>query len=161
MNIIEFAMNMEKEGEAYYRDLAKNCGDSGLARILSQLAESEIQHYEALKRLRDKIDPKIAECDLIADAKGVFADMATRIGEYDFDASVVELYRKAQKQEYESADFYHQKAQEAGQGAQSELFERLAAEEKAHAIILQNIIDFISAPDTWLEDAEWHNTSAY
>ncbi len=160
MNIIEFAMSMEKEGEAYYRDLARSCGESGLSRILSQLADSEVQHYESLKRLKDKIEPQLAESDLIADAQGVFATMAGKIGEFNFDASEVEIYRKAQIHENESAKFYHEKAQEAEDKAQSELFERLAEEERSHAVIIQNIIDFISAPDTWLEDAEWHNMSA-
>ena len=38
-----------------------------------------------------------------------------------------------------------------------DLFVRIAEEEKKHAFLLENVIDFVTKPDNWLENAEWHN----
>ena len=53
------------------------------------------------------------------------------------------------------------RAKEAENAAQQEIYQKLAAEERAHSTILQGIIDFISAPDMWLENAERHHMDTY
>lgn len=40
MNIFEFGMQMEKDGEQFYHELASKAGSKGLAHILEKLADS-------------------------------------------------------------------------------------------------------------------------
>ena len=46
MDIYEYAMQMEKDGEAYYRDLAGKTSHQGLKSILGMLADAEVKHYK-------------------------------------------------------------------------------------------------------------------
>ena len=42
MDIYQFAMQMEKDGENYYRKLAAECGVPGLQKIFTMLADEEV-----------------------------------------------------------------------------------------------------------------------
>ena len=44
MDIYEFALQMEKDGEDYYRDQALKEGNKGLKNIFTFLADAEAQH---------------------------------------------------------------------------------------------------------------------
>jgi rubrerythrin len=42
-----------------------------------------------------------------------------------------------------------------------EIFLKLADEEKKHYFLLENIIDFVSRPQKWLENAEFYHLDEY
>lgn len=48
MDIYEFAMQMEKEGEDYYRALAKDSASPGLVKIFTMLADEEVKHFKVI-----------------------------------------------------------------------------------------------------------------
>ena len=159
-DIFDFAMKMESDAADFYRDLAARCGDEGLATILSRLADAEIEHAKLLANMKATTPPEVAQVDFLSDVKSIFAGMKEASADYDFDLSTVDLYRQAQEHEKKSEELYRQKATEVENDAQRALLERIADEEQQHYAALQGIIDFINAPDTWLEDAEWHNIEA-
>jgi rubrerythrin len=45
--------------------------------------------------------------------------------------------------------------------SQKGLFLQIAEEEKKHYWILENILNFISRPQNWLENAEWYHLDEY
>lgn len=75
--------------------------------------------------------------------------------------SQIELYKKAQEIEEKSRKFYLEKAGEAVNPAQKEIFSKIADEEKKHYFILENVIEFVSRPQNWLENAEWYHLEEY
>ena len=161
MNIFEFGMQMEKDGEQFYRELAARAGSKGLSHILEKLADSEVDHFNTLKRLSEKSDPAFAETHLLTDVKNVFARMKEEEKAFDFNVSQADLYRKAQDLEKKSEAFYLEQSAAAESSDHKAIFNRFAAEEKQHVVILENIIEFISRPETWLENAEWHHMEEY
>ena len=162
MNIFEHAMKMEKDGEAYYRELAEESADAGLTSIFSMLADAEVKHYRIVDRLRrDEGQPDMAEDTLFNDAKNIFVQMKQKQQTFDFDASQKDVYRKALDIEKESHAFYKEKAQEVDTDAKKTLLLKLAEEEKRHIFLMENIIEFISRPETWLENAEWYHLDEY
>ena len=161
MNIIEYALKMEKDGEAYYRDLAANAENKSIEDIFNILADAEAQHYEAFLQLRDNLPIPLVEEKTLSQVKNIFQQMQLRKEKLEVDESQVEAYKKARNIEKESREFYLQKAGELTDPMQKSLCLKMAAEEKQHYIILSNIIDFMSRPDTWLEDAEWHHMDEY
>jgi len=162
MNIFEYGMQMEKDGEKFFRDLAEKCGDPGLANILTMLADAEIKHYDVLKQMRDKTAAKLAETKtLLSDSKNVFEQMKEAGGEFDFKSSQIELFKQAQEIERKSETFYLQKAEELEDPAQQEILKKIAAEEKQHFHLIGNIIEFVNSPNSWLENAEWHHLSDF
>jgi len=45
--------------------------------------------------------------------------------------------------------------------AQKNLLLKLAEEEKKHIFLLENLVEFVSRPDTWIEDAEFNHLDEY
>ncbi len=78
MDVYEFAMKMEKDGEKYYRDLAAGCSHKGLRSILGLLADAEVSHYEALKRMKDKEAAALPQSTVLDGAKTIFEQMASQ-----------------------------------------------------------------------------------
>jgi rubrerythrin len=156
MNIFEFAMEKEKYSEDYYRRLAGKSSNKGLETVFNMLADEEAKHYKIVSDMKEDIAPDLAETTVLSDAKDVFAKMRESARSFNFDVSQTELYRKALNIEKQSQDFYLEKANEV-EKAQKEIFLKLANQEKRHYFLLENIIDFVSRPETWLENAEFYH----
>jgi rubrerythrin len=161
MDIFEFAMEKEKLSEDYYRQLASKANTKGLQTIFSMLADEEAKHFRILQEIRSGIPDEVSDTDVLGEAKQVFARMREGTRKFDFDAGQIEIYKKAQDIEKESRQFYLEKADEAEDHRQKGIFRKLAEEEKKHHFLLENIIQFVSRPETWLENAEFYHLEEY
>jgi len=103
----------------------------------------------------------MAETTILTDAKNIFAQIKESGESFDFDIKQTELYKKAQDIEEKSRDFYLEKANEVKEECQKGLFLKLAEEEKKHYFLLDNIIEFVSRPEHWLENAEFYHLEEY
>jgi len=159
-NIFEYAMQMEKDGEDYYRQLAQKAGNNGMKTILTMLADEEVKHYNAIEKIKTQ-KTQIAESKILTDAKNVFVQIKESGDSFDFDINEAELYKKARDIEKKSLDFYTEKAGEVTEEYQKELFLKLADEEQKHYVLLDNIIEFVSQPEQWLENAEFFHLEDY
>lgn len=159
MDIYSYAMQMEQESERYYRDLAEKCATQGVKAILTMLADEEANHYRILQQLQAQA-PVAVDSTLLPRAKEVFAAMR---GQQVFacDLEQVELYRKAQEIEEKTRKFYEEKAAEEPGPAQKEALLKIAREEWKHWTLLENIIQLLSRPQQWLENAEWTHLEPY
>ena len=160
MNIFEFAMEKEKYSEDYYRQLAGKSNNKGLETVFNMLADEEAKHYKIVSDMKEGVAPDLAETTVLLDAKDVFAKMRESVQDFNFNVRQTELYRKAQDIEKQSRDFYLEKANEV-EKTQKEIFLKLADQEKKHYFLLENIIDFVSRPETWLENAEFYHLDEY
>ncbi len=160
INIFEYAMQMEKDGEDYYRQLVQQTANKGMRTILTMLADEEVKHYNAVEKMKTE-KPQIAETKILTDAKSVFVQIKESGESFDFDIRQTELYKRAQDIEKKSRDFYLEKANEVEEKYQKEVFLRLADEEKKHYFLLENIVEFVSRPETWLENAEFYHLEEY
>jgi len=160
MNIYDYAMQMERDGERYYRNLAGKTENPGLRNILGMLADAEIAHYHFFLDMRENAAVHVGKTKILENVKNVFQEMKEK-SSAGADASQADLYRKALEIEKKSRDFYLEKADEVEDESQSTAFRKIAAEEQKHFRILESIIDFISRPEQWLEDAEWYHLEEY
>lgn len=160
MDIYEYAMQMEKDGENYYRQLAEKTTNKGLKNILGMLADEEVKHYNIIENIKVS-RPTLAETTLLNDAKNVFTQIRDSNDVLDSDLGQIDLYKKAREIEKKSRDFYTEKANEVEEEYQKEILLRLAKEEEKHYFLLENIIDFVSRPEQWLENAEFHHLEEY
>lgn len=111
--------------------------------------------------MKDDAPADLADTTVLSDAKDVFEKMHETAQNFDFDISQTELYKKAQDIEKQSQNFYLEKAKEVEEDFQKDSFLKLAEEEKKHYFLLENIIDFVSRPETWLENAEFNHLEEY
>jgi rubrerythrin len=169
MDIYTFAMQMEKDGEGYYRQLEKKCNNQGLKKIFAMLADEEVKHFQVIKQLQDKNSlPKAVGSDVLKNTRNIFEEMrAGKLvfsqGHYVDTTEETNAYRKARDIEEQSRTFYLEKAEVVSDNEAKLLLRMLAAEEDKHCRIMDNIIDFVSRPEpgNWLENAEWHHLEAY
>jgi rubrerythrin len=161
MGVFEFAMRMEKEAENFYGRLADDTDNAGLKTIFNMLAAEEAKHYKIIKEIKEKLPQKISDVNVLSKAKEVFEQISKSDKNFNSGTNQLETYKKAQDIEKKSEDFYLQKATETQDHCQQGIFRKLAEEEKKHYILLQNIIDFVSRPETWLENAEWNHLDEY
>ena len=59
--------------------------------------------------------------------------------------------------EKEAYSFYEQKAKECDDPTEKQILLTFAQEERRHYRLLENVIEFVSRPEQWLEDAEYVN----
>jgi rubrerythrin len=161
MDLYDYAMQMEKDGEHYYRELAGKAEDKGLQNILTMLAEAEVKHYTIFRKMKNDEKVRTFDDEFLNNVKNIFQQMSEGKGGVKTDVSEVDLYRKAQEIEKKSEDFYRQKAGEVGDESKKEIFLKIAKEEKRHFLILENIIDFVARPEQWLENPEWYHLEEY
>jgi rubrerythrin len=165
MNIYQFAMQMEKDGEDFYRLLAKEATVPGLAKIFIMLADEEVKHYDVVERLsRKEKNPQVAETAILNNVKNVFSGMREEKEPLFIDTTAAtNSYRKACTIEAVSEKFYREKAEQTKDDDERRIFSRLAGEEANHLRIVESILDFVSRPEpgNWLENAEWHHLDNY
>ncbi len=161
MDIFDHAMQLEKEGETYYRELAGKCGSEGLKSILEWLADEEVRHYGLFEKMKEGASPELRESVLLPGAKDIFSKMAGKSEKFDLQVSQLALYRKAQEIEKASEEYYLQKAKEVKLSYQRDMFNKVAEEEKKHYFLIDNIIEFLSRPEAWLENAEFNHLDEY
>jgi len=87
--------------------------------------------------------------------KNLFRQMAERDHTLDPKATQMGLYKQGLEIERRSKAFYEEKAAEVKGKNQAALLRALAVEEQRHADVLENIIEFVSGPRQYLENAEW------
>jgi rubrerythrin len=165
MDIFEFAMQMEKDGEKYYRELMNTCKTPGLKKIFSFLADEEAKHYTYIENLQQKKSlPQTVETHILENVKNIFVGMKSE--KQGLDAGTIKAtaaFIKARDIEEKSRKFYQEKAGEIQNAEAKSLLKTLAKEEQKHFYIMENIIEFISRPEpgNWLENAEWHHLEEY
>lgn len=163
MNIYDYAMQMEKDGEAFYRDMARQSPESGLRNILIKLADAEVKHYNVILALKEGREEAADEGTLRADVGNLFTTMVQSGEKVGGAGSQVALYREALGIEIKSRDFYRSRQEEVTDEAGKDIFGRLADEEDLHCRILESIVDFVARPEAgnWLENAEWFHQDDY
>ncbi len=155
MNVYEYAMKVEKEGESYYREMAAAATNSGLKRIFTMLADEEVKHYNVFKNMMKKEDMDLKDLDLITDTKTIFQTLADEKDNVTFDADQVQFYKDAITREKDSHDFYAEKAEELDNEKQKKIFLHVAKEEIKHRQILEEIVTFLEEPADWVASAEF------
>ncbi|OPY70479.1 MAG: Rubrerythrin [Syntrophorhabdaceae bacterium PtaU1.Bin034] len=161
MNVYDYAMQLEKDGENYYREGAASSANKGLRAILTMLADAEVVHFNIFKKMKENEPWHLEEAPILQNVKNVFVKMREEGDLEGIAVSELELYRKAQNIEKMTENFYLEKASQVENRQQRETFLRVAGEENKHYFILQQIIDFVSRPYHWLENAEWYHLDEY
>lgn len=160
MDIFNFAIQMEKDGETFYRELARKVGEKGVVEILTMLADDEVKHAKAIEQIRARTT-EMADTEILDKAKNIFVRMKEFHEDFDFDRGHEALYRQAMKIEQNSVDFYLDRAEQIQDPRQKALFHQLAREEQKHYRLLGGLAEFVNRPKTWLENAEFVHLEEY
>ncbi len=160
MDIFEYAMQMEKDGENYYRRLAESTDNKGVKTIFTMLADEEVKHFNIIRDAKSQTPQQVSESTILHDTKNIFTELRQSGERWDLNAEQKELYKKARDIEEKSRKFYLEKSQQVGE-EQKQIFLKLAEEERKHYLLLENILQLVSRPESWLENAEFYHSEDY
>ncbi len=160
MDIYEYAMKMEKDGEGFYREMAVLTSNEGLKSILGMLAEAEVRHFNLFNNMKQHGQIGPLSIEALSYVKNIFEIMKEQRG-FEIGSSELELYKKAQDIEQKSREFYLKEAAEVTDQSQKDVFGKIAKEEQRHFMILEEIINMVNKPQTWLENPEWYHLEEY
>lgn len=94
MNIYDYAMQMEKDGENYYRDSARKIDNAGLKKILGILANAEVKHYDILQKMKKNEKVQMPDTEILSNVKNIFVNMKEEGETSGVTVSQQELYKK-------------------------------------------------------------------
>ncbi len=162
MNVFDFAIKMELDGKAFYEKLAKGTNIAGLQAIFSTLAADEQKHYETFLALKGQTQATAMEdTTVLEQAKNVFEQLLAQKGALGSLKGDLEAYRYAMQVEADSFRLYEEAAQKEENQDVKNLLLRIAGEEHKHFTILQNIHDFVNAPNEYLAWGEFSNLDEF
>ena len=162
MNVFDFAMEMEGAGKDYYENLAKAASLSGLQTIFTRLAEDEQQHYEIFRALKEGRKAQAMPASTTLDeVKNVFVQLPRDTHALKDMREALAAYRHAMKLEADSFKLYESAAEKEPDAGVRELLLKIAAEEHKHYNIIENIYNFVNAPNQHLVWGEFSNIDEF
>ncbi len=155
MDVLQFAIDMELDGERYYREQAAKNEQNPLRKVFEILAEDEARHAKLLLSKRDGKPYELAARAKPLTVYSVFSDAKdyeTRVKELPDQP---ELYLAAQAVEQKSIDLYRELLSLATDERTAALFTFLVGEETEHLRILDEFYHHVNRPNEWVESAEF------
>lgn len=159
MKQIEFAIEMEKDGERFYLDQADK--HKGLRSVFHMLAEDERSHAAILKRRMERAAYDLEDNRTLEEARSVFAGLPDFHVEIKDVPDQLDLYRAGVEMEKESIKLYEDLLEKAETEADKDLYRFLVREEIEHRDILEELVLLVSRPAEWVESAEFGLRTEY
>ena len=135
--IMDFAIEKEKEAAAFYEEASKMEKFSGAKETLESFAKEERKHQNMLENFsKENVDfytiekiPDLKRSDYLVDL------------EYEPGMAYPDLLRLAMKREEKAVNFYTNFSEGADTEDHKKLFQVLAQEESKHKLKLETILD--------------------
>jgi len=161
MNVFDFALKMELEGEAYYRAIAEKVQYDELKKALLALAEDEGRHYKIISQAKENTFELIAEVPFLEKVQNVFSVNKEDPFIEQLRSEQIDVYRAALVKEKESVELYKKLQADSEKENVKSIFKKLMQEEERHAEQLEHIIDMLNNVNDWVESAEFNHKDIY
>jgi rubrerythrin len=126
------------------------------------LADEEVRHYNIIEQMmKSKASAELAETGILKKVKNIFIKIKGKNLVFNFDLPQINFYRKAREIEEKSYKFYIEMSDKVEIESQRKVFLKLAGEEKKHMFLLENLVEFVSRPETWIENAKFNHLDDY
>ncbi|QDR79465.1 ferritin family protein [Sporomusa termitida] len=161
MQIFDFALKMELDGEQYYRSLAAQVQYDDLKTVLIGLANDERSHYDIILAAQNNHFHPPAAAPFLAGQQNVFAINREFINHNEesivkLKDEQIDIYRGALIKEQESVELYKNLQATAVTEAERAICITLMQEEEKHVAVLENIIEMLNHVHDWVESAEFN-----
>ena len=163
---VELAIELEKKGHEYYQEHAASADNPLAKRVLSSLAQQELDHLGYIEDYAEGKSISVAdyesEDDIEAQVKEVFNQFSAKERE-GWKAANVEVYEHAMELERDIYQAYQKLAAETDDQEAQKFFEIMMEEETKHLESLENVHYFLTETGDWLASEEsqvwnWMNT---
>ena len=151
MDLMEFAINLEVEGEKFYRAQAELNKGNNLYGMFVSLADDEKMHASILRKKSGE-DIILPESNIPADLN-IYKNEEYFKSEYKQIPGQLDYYKKALGKEKESIDLY--KKLKAENPDFPDLFDYLIAQEMKHHKLIYDLITLLERVESWVESPEF------
>ncbi len=155
MNSLEFAINMELDGQKYYLEQAENNKDNSLKTVFLLLAKDEGCHADMIKKELAETTYELTDNKILTETNNVFKGVGDFKNRFKEIPNQIDVYRMALEREQESIDLYKKFLNDAVDESSKKLFGFLVKQEENHYRIFDNLITLVERPEEWVEDAEF------
>jgi rubrerythrin len=160
-NVFKFALEFEEEHQSFYKEMINKTENENLITVFEDLLEQEKKHAEIVKQLKQEKKVEDIKSNILPKSKETFEKISSDLPDNALPDEQVDIYKKAREMEERTYDFYSKKAEKTEIEHVKEAFKQLAKEEKKHENIMDNLVQFVNRPNTWLDDAEWYHIEDY
>ena len=145
--IIDLAIQIEKNGEKIYRNALQTVSNPSISEILQKLADEEVQHIEWFSKLKQKVqsipeDPQLEEMKKSI-LGSVLGDQSFSLQEVDLSRirSTTDLLKSAIEFEKDTILFYEMIRPLMDDDESLNDLDRIITEENQHIQFFQEILD--------------------
>jgi rubrerythrin len=156
MNILDFAMEMDRSGRDYYRQMAQKARTPGVRQVFGWMAREEERLMEEYRAMKGEVSDRRADSPLLRMADNPFRHRAGMSPPQDEQ----QAYRLILDLEGKACQLLQSAAMEED-GAAGEMLRRVAAMECGALTEVEEVYDFISAPNGYLAWAEFSNLDEF
>ena len=161
LSVLQFAIQMEIDGKAYYLKTSEESGNELGSKLLRQLAAEEDIHRQVFEQIYENVRSKQGwpELDFHHDEgkglKTLFAQASERLGT-DVKAASTELdaVQGAIDMEAKSYDYYQEQLKNATHDAEKGFYSAISAQEKQHQLVLLDYYEYLENPAAWFVKQE-------
>jgi len=156
MNDLKFAIDMEHDGEKYYRQQAEINKSNSFFTVCIMMAEEEKVHAQILTdMLNSEKLSKLPDANTLAKTKSIFEGIGDIKSEAKSIANQLDFYRFASNMEQESIDLYTKHLSDSVNQQERDLFTYLIYQEKQHFEILDELASLLRNAEEWVESPEF------
>ena len=152
MHIMDTVIEMEREGASFYDTLASESQDEGLKKIFTLLADDERRHERIFRAMADGVDG-----DEVPLHEHQSDELLSALDGRKFTETQEqkELYERALEIELKSIEFYTEAMDSLSDPSEIQIVRQVIKEERKHYDALDTIVQMVSRPGSWVEDAEF------
>ncbi len=162
MKFIESAIEMEELTQNYYLDLAEKCSaNEGLKTILKMLAGDHEQHIVKFKQMAENECTEFKSTIAYEATIKFFRNLQKDKETFSCDTDQLNMYQKALDLVGKKLHFYNKCEADLDNKKNQAALMEIIKEENQHRHVLQNLIEMISRPMEWIENAEFNHMDKY
>jgi len=155
---IRTAIQMEKEGHAFFHQAAEKTNNKLGKEMFERLAAEEIAHMETFRKMFDSMSDTEDWRAVASELKSVttpplFSEAKNKM-KAGREPGEVEALRQAMEIERKAIEFFNEAKSKANDETAKEIFEKVRQEEEYHHALLQAQYDSVTNSGYWLDVAE-------
>jgi rubrerythrin len=163
---IKTAVQLEKDGRAFFEQAAEETKNELGKKMFRKLAADEIRHLQVFKKMFETLtDPKtwsqLCKEGPSRERMPFFGEKAKTRKAAEKGAGELSALRQALEVERKAIDFFRQVAQDTDDADARRIFETIAREETSHYDLIQAQIDSVTHSGFWFDIGEFQMDGMY
>ncbi|MBN1755857.1 ferritin family protein [bacterium] len=161
---IKTAINMEKEGQAFYESWSQKSKDPLAQKMFRKLAEEEKEHLATFQKIFDVLTGsrewrEVVHKSAFQPAITVFDKALEKKG--NIAPTELEALNAAMTAEREAIQYYGKISDDTDDPTGKEILNKIKSEEEYHYDLLQSQYDYLTKTGFWMDISEFRMDSLY